>query len=257
MGRIAVLADIHGNSIALDAVLADLEARGGADEYWILGDLAAIGPDPIGTLERLVALPSARFARGNTDRYLVTSERPPPTVQDCEANPALWRVRAEVASSFSWTQGMVTAAGWIPWLRAMPLELRTTLPDGTRLLAVHAAPGKDEDVGLRPDQNQEALEALIANCQADLVLVGHTHWPMAVTAAGVHLVGVGSVSNAFPPDLRAAYGLLSYGCSGYCFEHRRVEYSRDAVVQQLAQIGYPAADFVVQLMRGEVKPPWA
>jgi hypothetical protein len=36
--RIAFISDIHGNSIALDAVLADIEARGGVDAYWLLGD---------------------------------------------------------------------------------------------------------------------------------------------------------------------------------------------------------------------------
>jgi hypothetical protein len=121
---------------------------------------------------------------------------------------------------------------------------------------VHAAPGKDEATGLRPDQSREALEVMVAGCQADLVLVGHTHWPMAVTVDRIHLVGVGSVSNAFPPDLRAAYGLLSFDRSGYRFEHRRVDYEREAVIQQLQQSSYPGADFVIRLMRGEIFPPW-
>ena len=38
--RLAVFSDIHGNLTALDAVLADLEALGGADHTWFLGDLA-------------------------------------------------------------------------------------------------------------------------------------------------------------------------------------------------------------------------
>ena len=53
--RIALLADIHGNDVALQSVLADIERRGGADAYWVLGDLAAIGHAPIKTLERLSA----------------------------------------------------------------------------------------------------------------------------------------------------------------------------------------------------------
>ena len=40
--RVALLSDIHGNSIALDAVLADIEHAGGVDEYWALGDLVAL-----------------------------------------------------------------------------------------------------------------------------------------------------------------------------------------------------------------------
>ncbi len=54
MMRIALLSDIHGNSIALEAVLEDIQAQGDVDAYWVLGDLAAIGYDPVGVLERLV-----------------------------------------------------------------------------------------------------------------------------------------------------------------------------------------------------------
>ncbi len=40
--RLALLSDVHGNPIALDAVLGDIDARGGADGYWVLGDLVGI-----------------------------------------------------------------------------------------------------------------------------------------------------------------------------------------------------------------------
>ena len=77
--RVALLSDIHGNSIALDAVLSDIEQAGGVDEYWALGDLVALGHDPIGVVERLASLPGLSLVRGNTDRYVVTGDRPPPT----------------------------------------------------------------------------------------------------------------------------------------------------------------------------------
>ncbi|MBV9577949.1 MAG: hypothetical protein JO057_05090 [Chloroflexi bacterium] len=47
--------------------MADVEANGGADEYLVLGNLVAIGYDPISVLERLTALPGVRFVQGNTD----------------------------------------------------------------------------------------------------------------------------------------------------------------------------------------------
>lgn len=40
--RIALFSDIHGNTVALDAVLADIAQRGGADACWVLGDLVAL-----------------------------------------------------------------------------------------------------------------------------------------------------------------------------------------------------------------------
>ena len=81
--RVAILSDEHGNSITLDAVLADVAARGGADRFLVLGDLVAIGHDPIGVLERLTALPDVRFVQGNTDRFVVTGQRPVPDSCRC------------------------------------------------------------------------------------------------------------------------------------------------------------------------------
>lgn len=52
MQRIALFSDIHGNSVALDAVLADIEASGITERY-CLGDLIGYGPDPAGVIARL------------------------------------------------------------------------------------------------------------------------------------------------------------------------------------------------------------
>src|SRR5690606_10905821 len=51
--RLAVLSDIHGNLIALEAALADLARVGAVDKLWVLGDLAAIGPRPGDCLQRV------------------------------------------------------------------------------------------------------------------------------------------------------------------------------------------------------------
>jgi Icc-related predicted phosphoesterase len=56
--RLALLSDLHGNPIALDAVLDDIASRGSVDRFVVLGDLVAIGHDPVGVLERLVRLPA-------------------------------------------------------------------------------------------------------------------------------------------------------------------------------------------------------
>lgn len=72
--RIALLSDIHGNPLALDAVLADIAERGGVDAYWVLGDFSSMGYDPVGVLERVTKLPNAFFTRGNHDRQAVIEE---------------------------------------------------------------------------------------------------------------------------------------------------------------------------------------
>lgn len=73
--RLVILSDIHGNPIALDAVLRDVAVRGSVNGYWVLGDLVAQGYDPSGVLARLAELPNAQFVRGNTDRYILSGNK--------------------------------------------------------------------------------------------------------------------------------------------------------------------------------------
>lgn len=253
--RVALLSDIHGNSVALEAVLTDIEMRGGVDAFWVLGDLVALGQDPVGVLEDLSSLPNVRCTRGNTDRYVCTGDRPPPTLEDAKANPDLLSVLVEVAGTFAWTQGAVTQAGWLEWLADLPLELRETLPDGTRFLGVHAAPGTDGDpgIGIHPGLGEIDLRRLLSGCEADLVCVGHTHWPMDIQVDGRRIVNVGSVSNPLLPDLRASYVVLQADESGYQVQHERVDYDRDAVITALRRVQHPGAGFIMKHLRGQMR----
>jgi predicted phosphodiesterase len=252
--RVALLSDIHGNTLALDAVLADVRRRGGADHHWVLGDLVALGPDPIGVLERITALPDVEIVRGNTDRYVVTGERPPPSVDDAARDPGLVPVVTEVAATFAWTAGCVTAGGWMGWLAALPEEVRMTLPDGTRLLGVHASPGRDEGPGINPDDADDDLAALLAGSAADVVFAGHTHRPVDRTAGSTRAVNLGSVSNPLPPDLRASYVIVDADETGHAIEHVRVEYDHDAVIESLERLNHPGRPWLIAHQRGEVHP---
>jgi predicted phosphodiesterase len=254
--RIALLSDIHGNSLALDAVLADIQAQGGVDQYWVLGDLAAIGPDPVGVLDRLVALPQARFILGNTDTYLVTDKLPWPTIEAVQADPRLLPIFKEVSQSFAWTQGALTAAGLLEWLVDLPDEQRAVLPDGTRLLGVHAVPGNNDGSGFHPNQSENERLALLSGCEADIVFVGHTHTQMDVCVGEIRLVNLGSVSNPFPPDLRASYVMLAASLDGYWLEHRRVDYDRQAVITAIQRQRNPSAEYVTRFMLGQNRPGW-
>jgi predicted phosphodiesterase len=249
--RLALLSDIHGNSIALDAVLADVDRGGGADAYWFLGDLVAMGHDPIGVLERITARPGAAFVRGNTDRYVVTGERPYPQVADAVVDPALVDRLAEVAAQFSWSAGALHRDGWRDWLAGLPSEVRTTLPDGTRLLGVHASPGSDDGAGINDDPDEE-LAVRLHGCDADVVLAGHTHRPVDRWVGPTRAINLGSVSNPVAPDLRASYVIVEADERGHTIGHRRVDYDHDAVVAALETLGHPGRSWLIKHQRGEV-----
>ena len=247
--RIAILSDIHGNLVALDAVLADARAQG-AEQFWVIGDFSAIGPDPVAVLDRLTSLAGLLVTRGNTDRYVVTGQGPPPDLAAVRANPALIPTYAGIAASIAWTRGFVTAHGWFDWLERLPLDLRLTI-SGVRVLAVHAAPGTDDGEGIHPGRSNAALQGLIGGADADLVVVAHTHEPMARTIDRTVVINLGSVSNPRAPDLRASYVIMEATPSGIELEHRRVSYDHQAFIDAVRRSRHPGAEFILSYQRGQ------
>ncbi len=251
--RIALLSDIHGNDLALEAVLTDIEHQGGVDAYWILGDLVAIGHAPIRVLERLTALPNARFIRGNTDRYVCTGARPSPSPEEVKTNLKLLPTLLQIEGDFAWTQGAITVTGWLDWLSQLPLEFREILPDGTRCLIVHAAPGTDDGQGIRAAMSESELEPIISNCDAELICIGHTHRPFSLRANGKSIVNPGSVGLSIGSDVRASYAVITADPTGYEVEQRRVSYDHLAVVEFVERLKHPAAEFITARLRGEIE----
>lgn len=244
--KIALLADIHGNTVALDAVMADTEQRGGVEAFWILGDLVALGPDPVGVLERVSKLPALRVIRGNTDRYTVAGDRPGPGIEAVRHDANLLPTLVEISGTFAWTQGMVTAAGWLPWLKALPLDLRMLLPDGTSFLGVHASPGEDDGSGISPQMTDGEIAGLIGNERAGLIAMAHTHLPLDRRWKDKQLINPGAVSLSATPGGLACYAVLD----GSAVNHRQVPYDHQRVIDQLHELNHPARGFIIKNLKG-------
>ena len=248
--KIAVISDIHGNSTALNAILADAKAQQPA-LYLFLGDYVAIGPDPSGVLATLAGLDDAAFVRGNTDRYVMTGEGPPPTVNDAKRDPELIELLIECTASFAWTRGWVCATGWYDWLHDLKLEHRVALPNRSSLLAVHASPGRDEGPGIGPYTSDSELAGLLKDCDSQVICIGHNHIPSERRLGDRVIVNPGSVSNPLAPDLRASYAIINIDSTGIDTEHRRLDYDREAVAQADDKSHHPAAEFINAYLAGK------
>ena len=244
------MSDIHGNRFALEAVVADA-ARHGVDRWWVLGDLVAIGPDPVRAVELIANLPNVQVVSGNTERYVLTDDRPPPHPDAVVADPELLSLYALIQRSFAWTAGALAAHGYVDWLRELPGEVRTVLPDGTSVLGVHASPMRDDGEGITPDRDEDDLRQDLAGADAQLVFAGHSHQPTDRVVDGVRAVNLGSVSNPITDDLRASYVVLHADRDGHRVEHRRVSYDQAAFLLAVAQSGHPAGDFIASFQRGD------
>jgi len=242
--RVAILSDIHGNGIALEAVLADIDAAGGVEASWVIGDVTDMGSDPVRCISRLRELPGLSIVRGNGDRAVVESDADALATRLPDLSPEDIRLELMYLEEAAWARGAVTAFGQFAWLAALPLEVRAMLPDGTRVLLVHASPGTDEGSGLRTEQPDDEVRTLVGLPDADLIVVGHTHTPLDRTVDGIRIVNSGSVSNPVTRDQRAMWSLLEADESGYRLDRRFVEYDRETYLRQVAEMRHPAAEAV-------------
>ena len=247
--RLAVLSDIHGNLDALEAVLADLDAAGGADKVWVLGDLAAFGPEPTGAVARVRAMPEVEVICGNTDRYLTTGRRPHMPVADESAWGRMPAALAARDGGFAWTVGQLDFAAY-EYLRKLPPELSLEVERFGWVIGFHAVPGDDE-TPRPPETPDDTLLDDLLDRQGKVALCGHTHLPMDRELGNWRWINVGSVGLPFDGDARACYALLHFEGAGLRVEHRRAAYDVGAVIDKLVA---PNKEWVANLLR-TARPP--
>jgi putative phosphoesterase len=249
--RLGIVADIHGNDVALRAVLQDAE-RLHVDRWWALGDLVLFGPRPAEVLACLHHLPGLSMLRGNTDRYVLTGEQPAPhaTVADAAGSVELVERYAAMAAGIGWTRGVLDQAGLLGLLPGLPAQLRLRLPSGTSVLGVHASPGADDGAGIEPGLADDQLRSLLAGCDADVVVGGHTHVSTDRLVDGIRVLNPGSAG--LPRTCgTASWILLDDDGQALTVTHRGVPFDVDAVVTDLFQRRHPNARFVAGLLTGQ------
>lgn len=162
--RIAVFSDMHGNCIALDAVLADFKNRS-IDCTICLGDAIQGGPQPAQVAQRLREL-GCLVVMGNADAWLLSSQE---TGDEAISDERL-RTMKEVRL---WSLSQLSDADRT-FIAAFQPTVKLGLDDGFTLLAYHGSPQSFDDVIL-PDIQQEKLAAYLAGHLADAYCGGHTH----------------------------------------------------------------------------------
>lgn len=248
--KLGVLADIHGNDVALWAVLQDASGLG-VDRWWALGDLALFGPRPAEVVELLRGLDDVGMLRGNTDRYILTGEQPAPhaTVADAAGHPDLVERYAAMAAAIGWTRGVLDQAGLLDVLDTLPAQLRLRLAGGTAVLGVHASPGADDGPGIGPDIADEQLRSLLDGCGADVVIGGHTHTATDRLAGSIRALNPGSAGLPRSPGT-ASWLLLDDGGDELAVTHRSVPFDAEAVAGDLRGRRHPNADFIGAVLTG-------
>lgn len=212
--RIGIIADIHGNSLGLAAVLADLEQQR-IDCIFFAGDFVGYYPY-VNEVFELLRSRSVTCILGNHDSYLlgklpVTEER-------------------RRAYNLDYVDSVIRDDNRA-WLAELPTERRFEL-DGLRWYQCHGSPWAVEEY-IYPNYN--AFERF-ASVEADVVVMGHTHIPLVRWVGRVLLVNPGSCGQPRDYNPLAAYALVDTGTPSA--EIRRVAYDVDTVCRRVETEGF-------------------
>ncbi len=254
MHDLVLLSDIHGNLLALDAVLDHAaNAHPNAARYH-LGDLVGYSPRPNEVVDRLhdEGIPGVS---GNYDSTVAHGYK------HCGCRSETPRQEELAHVSFRWTVAQCTARTKA-WLAALPfrIDLRPLggHVSGPRVVLLHAHPSSNlvyvtED---RPDAFLEKMGDAVDARAGDLVAFGHTHKPWHRLVNGVHYVNTGSVGRPKDGDPRAGYVVVAVHDNGDLVPRvERVAYDVEAAALQVVAAGLPGEFAQVLRTGGSMEMP--
>jgi predicted phosphodiesterase len=239
MEKIALIADIHGNLPALEAVLAAVAAEGIARAV-CLGDVATFGPQPREVIARLRAL-GCPVVMGNTDAMLLAPQGAEHTVGSDFSNEYFDQ----------WCATQLTADD-LAYLRTFQPTISLPLGPDVTLLCYHGSP-RSYDERITAETPDEALREMLAPTPAQIYAGGHTHQQLFRRhhdALVVNPGAVGFVKDAIPPAAPvrnpswAEYAVIASDSGGWLdVSLRRVPFDLDALFAAMDASGIPRAQW--------------
>jgi len=202
--RIAVLSDVHGNLLALEAVRKAIKKEK-PDVILVAGDLVMNGPEPGGSVDALREMErdGAIIVQGNTDIAVADGDF-------AAAFPGM--LESGVPETIR------AAAGWahdaldddqLAWLRRLPAERRVRIGDDL-VLVTHGSPGSQTQ-GFPRDLDPSTVLERISRTDARVICCGHTHVPDVQEFGWKVIVNDGSAGYVFDGDPTASWALVTLG----------------------------------------------
>ena len=222
MKKVAVISDVHGNAVALTAVLEEIE-RERPDLIVSCGDLTW-GPLPEETYELARGL-DARFVRGNADRAVLENVSETEREQWMQARHTD-EIR-EFLASFE-EQVVVEIDGLGP------------------VRFCHGSPRSDEEC-VTPETPEERVREFSEGVDERVIVTGHVHIQFDREVVGIRSVNSGSVGLPYEGKPGAYWALLGPDVELHC-----TEYDVEETIERYRQSGQPGVEQIVEMM---VEPP--
>lgn len=248
--RVAVISDIHGNDVGLEAAVADMAGRG-IDRMGCLGDAIQGGPQPAEVVARLRDL-NCPVVMGNADAWLLSGI-------ETWAEPSTAERRQKMNDVREWMLPKLSAAD-IDFISNFQPTVEIALEGERSLLCFHGSPTSFDEV-LLPTLAESEFQRVLASYLPRLMAGGHTHLPhlRRIGTSDSFFFNPGSIGFAyshhqpegtFHADAWAEYGILTVEGARVSVEFRRVPYDVNTLTAVYQASGRPhAAEAIVQYQK--------
>lgn len=220
--RIAILADIHGNLPAFEAVLCHVRQQT-PDLLIIAGDIVIGAPDSVACWQLAQSL-GCPIVRGNHERYLAyvgTAQGDPAWLSE-QYKPVQW-----AAAQFTTVERAAVAT--------LPLTL--SLPTAPDLLVVHATVRSDRE-NLPPSKPDAEIAAMFPAVPECWIVRGHDHIARTHLWRDKQIITVGAVGLPMDSNTAAQYLLLDATSQGWAVQHQAVDYDLNSTLERFAATRY-------------------
>jgi putative phosphoesterase len=224
--RVAVLSDVHGNAVALEAVLAEAERE--RPELFVFGGDLTWGAEPARTYELAAGLSErAMFVRGNADRAVLEGR--------AETERERWMRATHSTQAVAFLEQFV--------------EQAVVDVDGLGPVRFcHGSPRSDEEC-VTPETPEERVAEFTAGIDEKTLVTAHVHIQFDREVAGRRSVNPGSVGLPYQGRPGAYWALL-----GPDVELRRTEYDVGRAVAAYRESGFPNPEQLVEMLEQPPEP---
>jgi putative phosphoesterase len=221
--RIAILADIHGNLPALQAVLNDIN-QPVPDGVIVAGDFIG-GPQPNETI-RLLRSMRSWMIRGNSDENVLrfTGRKAPAAWQDSHQ----WAL-------MRWTCQHLDRDN-LEFLGSLPYQRVVTIDHTASIRVAHGSHCNLSEQ-IYPERDPGRLTSLLSQVEEPVYICGHTHIPWKFEQAGRLALNPGAVCGPLDGYVGAEYAVLLWEQDRWQVEFHQVPYDLGQIRKDFQESG--------------------
>ena len=245
METVAIIADIHGNSPALRAVLDAIDQRGDVTRIYCSGDLIGIGPETNEVLEMVTKRPDIQSVSGNHDEAILALALGEPYP---ESHQKSLKHHEWIVSHLDKT--------YIPYLKKLPRQINTQFGNKDALIVHYhyQRDRQDQHISQDPfspivDPQLETIQTLFADCPDYFITFGHHHPVHYFHTPEKWWVNPGSLGCHVKSEAR--YALVHITDEGLICNLHAVPYDRDSWLTLYEKRKVPDREFILKVFHGQ------